>query len=71
MSVYKRGKIWHVEVEWRGVGRIRATTRTHNKRRANAMERTLEALFDAGRLDLLGLLTDRRITLLDLHAAWQ
>ena len=71
MSVYKRGKIWHVEVTWRGVGRIRTTTSTTKKQRAQAIERTLIALRDAGRFDLLGLLRDGKLTLVDLHSAWQ
>lgn len=79
MSVYKRGKIWQVEVNWRGVGLIRATTLTTKKRRAKAMEHTLAALYSAGRTDLLGLLTTwstssprhRLLTLPELHEAWQ
>jgi integrase len=69
------GGPWHVEVEWRGFPRLRLSTGTTNKSRALAMMRTLHALRDAGRRDILGLLSgsdgDRKRTaklrLQDVH----
>ncbi len=70
MSVFKRGKYWHVEVDWQGTGRIRASTKTKIKKRAQAMESSLRWLYDRGRYDLLGLLKARMITLPNLHEAF-
>ncbi len=69
MSVYTRtaGGPWHVEVEWRGWPRLRLSSGSKRKARATAMEKTLVALKDAGRRDLLGLLADGRLSLPDLH----
>jgi len=70
MSLYKRGKYYHVDVRWKGYQRIRQATATTNKAHAVAMERTIYALKDVGRRDLLGLLADGRIKLIELHEAF-
>lgn len=69
MTIYKRKNIYHVDIRWRGYPRIRQTTDTTRKVRAVAMERTICALRDAGRRDLLGLLADGRLKLPEVHEA--
>lgn len=71
MSPFKRGKVYHIDIRWRGYPRIRVSTDTTNKARAIAMERTLHALRSAGRRDLLGLLADGRVMLPALHGAYE
>ena len=68
MAVYRRtpGGPYHVEVEWRGYPRLRLSTGTRRKARADAMERTLKDLHDAGRRDILGLLAAHRLELADV-----
>lgn len=69
MSLYRRapGGAYHVEVEWRGYPRLRLSTGTTIKARAQDMLRTLYALKSAGRRDILGLLADQRLRLADVH----
>ena len=69
MSIYRRssGGSYYVEVEWRGFPRIRLSTNSANKARAQAMERTLRQLKEANRRDLLGLLSAGRLRLADVH----
>ena len=71
MNAFKRGSVFHLDVRWRGYPRLRLSTGTTIRARALAMARTLEALRDAGRRDLIGLLASRRLTLLELHEAHQ
>lgn len=66
----KRGKVYYVDLRWRGYRRLKLSTGTTNKARAIAMERTLHALRSAGRRDLLELLAAHRITLPELHDAY-
>jgi integrase len=47
------------------------STRTSLKPRAKAMERTIYALRNAGRRDLLGLLAEHRLSLEELHDAYE
>jgi integrase len=70
VSPFKRGKVYYVDVRWRGYPRLKLSTDTTNKSRAIAMERTLHALRSAGRRDLLGLLAEGKIQLPELHDAW-
>ena len=69
MSIYKRPESsrYVVEVRWRGVPRMKLSTGTSSKMRAGAMERTLQALRDAGRFDVLRLLADGKLRLADVH----
>lgn len=69
--VYKRGATWYLRFRWHRLGDLRLSTKSKNKNRAQAMERVVNALRDAGRWDLLGLLADGRVTLPDLYTAWQ
>ncbi|HXT91579.1 MAG TPA: site-specific integrase [Trebonia sp.] len=71
MSVVKRGNVLHLEIRWRGYPRIRMSTGTTLKARAKAMERTVYALRNAGRRDLLQLLADGRVELQQLHEAFE
>ena len=71
MKAFKRGAVFHLDVRWRGYPRLGLSTGTTTRTRALAMARTLEALRDAGRWDLIGLLASRRLTLLELHEAHQ
>jgi integrase len=70
MAPFKRGRIYHVDLRWRGYPRLKLTTGTTIKARAIAMERTLYALRDAGRRDILSLLANRRVTLQEVHDAY-
>jgi integrase len=72
MSPYKRedGAIYYLDVRWRGYPRLKLSTDTTNKRRADDMERTLFALRRAGRRDILELLAARRLRLPDVHDAY-
>ena len=58
MSPFRRDSspVFYVDVRWRGFPRLKLSTDTTNKRRAEDMERTLYALRRAGRRDLLELL---------------
>ena len=69
MSLVKRGSVLHLEIRWRDYPRIRLSTGTTLKARAKAMERTVYALKNAGRKDLLQLLADGRVSLEQLHDA--
>ena len=75
MSLYrrqaKRGVVWYVDLRWRGYPRIRLSTGTVVKARAQAMERTVKALRDHGRRDLLELLAKQRVELSDVHEAYE
>ena len=71
MSLVKRGNVLHLEIRWRDYPRIRLSTGTTLKARAKAMERTVYALKNAGRKDLLQLLADGRVSLEQLHDAYE
>lgn len=72
MTLYRRtpGGPYHVEVEWRSL-RLRLSTGTTNKARAETMERTLRQLKANNRTDILGLLKARRLKLADVHEDYQ
>ncbi len=61
------GRTYELDVRWRGYRRLRLACGTTNKNRAGGMVRTLMALRDAGRRDLLGLLADHRLDLGEVH----
>ena len=69
MSVYRKepGGPYYVEFRRRGCPRLRLSSATTHKSRAEAMERTLDALRVAGRRDILGLLKAKRLRLVDVH----
>ncbi len=71
MTPFKRGRIYHIDVRWKGTRRLQLSTGTTNKARAVAMNRTLYALRSAGRRDLLGLLAEGKVTLPELHEAYE
>src|SRR5260370_19928048 len=66
----KDGRAYELDVGWRGYPRLRLACGTTNKGRAGAMGRTLTALRDAGRRDLLGLLVEHWLTLAEVHDAY-
>jgi integrase len=72
MSPFKRpdSAVFYLDVRWRGYPRLKLSTDTTNKRRAEDMERTLYALRRAGRRDILALLAARRLHLPDVHDAY-
>lgn len=76
MSIYRRRNAsgalghWWVDVRWRGIPRIQASTGSDSKSRAKAIQATLHALRDAGRLDILGLVTNGHLSLAQVHMAW-
>ena len=67
-----RSEFW-IDVYWRshGIPRIQRSTRTTKKTLAQGMMRTLEALRDAGRRDLLALIAQGRLSIADAHDMWQ
>ncbi len=69
MSVFKRpeSRRYVVEVRWRGLPRLKLSTGSTNRARAGAMERTLHALRDVGRFDVLRLLGEGKLRLADVH----
>ncbi len=69
MSLYKRGRNYYIDFRRRGAPRMQLSCGTGNKAFARAMETTLENLYREGRLDLLGLLKEKRLTLRQLHDA--
>ncbi len=66
----KGAATYEMDVRWRGYPRLRLSCGTTSKARAGAMSRTLLALRDAGRRDLLGLLATHRLTLAEVHDAY-
>ena len=73
MSIYRRPEStrYVVEVRWRGLPRLKLSTGSANKGRARAMERTLEALKDVGRFDVLRLLGEGKLRFADVHEDYQ
>jgi integrase len=73
VSVFKRPESnrYVVEVRWRGVPRLKLSTGSTSKARAGAMERTLQALRDIGRFDVLRLLGEGKLRLADVHEDYQ
>jgi integrase len=73
VSIYKRPETrrYVVEVRWRGVPRLKLSTGSTNRARAGAMERTLHALRDVGRFDVLRLLGEGKLHLADVHEDYQ
>ena len=69
MSPFRREghSVYYLDLRWRGYPRLKLSTDTTNKRRAEDMERTLYALRRVGRRDLLELLAQRRLRLPELH----
>src|SRR5438094_3182237 len=69
MSIYKRPEStrYVIEIRWQGLPRLKLSTGSSSKKLAEAMQRTLHGLRDAGRLDLLRLLADRKLRLPDVH----
>jgi len=73
VSVFKRpeSRRYVVEVRWRGLPRLKLSTGSTNRARAGAMERTLQALRDVGRFDVLRLLGEGKLRLADVHEDYQ
>lgn len=71
MSLFKRGNIFYLHFRWHGYPRMKLSTATSLKSRAKAMERTIYALRNAGRKDLLTLLAAHRLSLEELHDAYE
>lgn len=69
MSIYKRpeSSCYVIEIRWLGLPRLKLSTGSPSKKLAEAMQRTLRSLKDAGRLDVLRLLAERKLRLADLH----
>src|SRR5713226_1838635 len=69
MSIYKRpeSSCYVIEIRWQGLPRLKLSTGSSSKRLAEAMQRTLHGLKDAGRLDVLRLLAEGRLRLADVH----
>ncbi len=73
MSIYRRPEStrYVVEVRWQGLPRLKLSTGSTSKMRAGAMERTLQALRDVGRFDVLRLLGEGKLRLADVHEDYQ
>ena len=69
MSVYKRPESsrYVIEIRWQGLPRLKLSTGSSSKKLAEAMQRTLHGLKDAGRLDVLRLLAEGKLRLADVH----
>ena len=69
MSIYKRPESsrYVIEIRWQGLPRLKLSTGSSSKKLAEAMQRTLYGLKDAGRLDVLRLLAGRKLRLADVH----
>ncbi len=69
MSIYKRpeSSCYVIEIRWQGLPRLKLSTGSSRKKLAEAMQRTLHGLKDAGRLDVLRLLAERKLRLADVH----
>jgi len=69
VSIYKRpeSRRYVIEMRWQGLPRLKLSAGTTNKKRAEAMERTLHGLKDAGRFDVLRLLAEGKLRLADVH----
>lgn len=69
MSVYKRpeSRFYVIEIRWQGLPRLKFSTGTTRRNRAQALERTLYALKDAGRFDVLRLLAEGKLRIADVH----
>ena len=79
MGVYLRNdrrngrKTYWIDVDWgsQGIPRIQRSTRTSKKTHAMAMMRTLDALRDVGRRDILSQVAEGRLSIADVHGLWQ
>ncbi len=73
MSIYQRPESgrYVIEVRWRGLPRLKFSSGSASKARARSMERTLHALRDAGRFDVLRLLGEGKLRLVDVHEDYQ
>ena len=69
MSIYKRPEStrYVIEIRWQGLPRLKLSTGSSSKKLAEAMQRTLYGLKEAGRLDVLRLLGKRKLRLADVH----
>jgi len=69
VSIYKRPEStrYVIEIRWQGLPRLKLSTGSSSKKLAEAMQRTLYGLKDAGRLDVLRLLAKRKLRLADVH----
>ena len=71
MSLFRRKGVFYVDFRWRGFPRMKLSTGTTLTARAKSIERTVFSLRNAGRRDLLTLVVARRISLEDLHDAYE
>ena len=60
-----------IDRRYRGVGRIKKATGTKVPAVKRKLERMLEALYGDGRLDLLRLIRDGKLSLMEVHDAYQ
>ena len=69
MSIYKRPEStrYVIEIRWQGLPRLKLSTGSSSRKLAEAMQRTLHGLKDAGRLDVLRLLAEGKLRLADVH----
>jgi integrase len=69
VSIYKRPEStrYVIEIRWQGLPRLKLSTGSSSKKLAEAMQRTLHSLKDAGRLDMLRLLAEGKLRLADVY----
>jgi len=69
VSVHRRleSRFYVIEIRWQGLPRLKLSAGTTRRKRAQAMERTLYSLKDAGRFDVLRLLAEGKLRIADVH----
>lgn len=67
MSLYRRGRVWWIDLRFEHWPRIRVSTGTGVKSIARELEGTLKALIPAGRRDLVGQISTGQLALSDVH----
>jgi len=69
VSIFKRPESsrYVIEIRWQGLPRLKLSTGSSSRKLAEAMQRTLHGLKDAGRLDVLRLLAEGKLRLADVH----
>ena len=67
----RRTGCYRIDRVFRGVGRVRVTSGTRDRREFLRRDDILSALYDEGRLDVLCALRDRRVTVVEVVAAYR
>lgn len=71
MAPRRKGPSLSIDRIFGGVGRIKKRSGTYTPAVKRKLERMLDGLYDEGRLDILRLIRDGKLTLLEVHHAYQ